>query len=753
MKVKLLLLGIGFLITVNLLGQDIESLKAQARAAGYTDAQIEQAIQSARLGATPVQQQTPVQEVVKQPDNLDGQSPVFINKPKPEDVANKPSGRKFGIEIFASLPNSFQPNDLGPVPDDYVLGTGDELQVSIWGQNEMYQTVKLDRSGQIQIPTVGLISVSGLTLSDARNVIKQRMSQSYSGLKTGEIKFAMTLTTIRSIRVFIGGFVNYPGAYRLSGSSDILSVLYAAGGLSNRADLRRVHIIHTDGSIDSLDLYENLLGLKSNSKRVRIDNNDLVMVQGESFTVNISGGINRPQTYDLKPNEGFLDLLKFAGGLTASAWLGNVEIDRIVPGKGKMTLSFNGDDVLKGISKVRFQPGDLIRVPTSTNATLEKVEIVGAVKHPGFISYQKGLTIKDAVEKIGGIWKWTYLDRAELVYVTDDSLYINKSFHLGRALEGQVSDNLTIPERSKIYIKSIWEINDRENLEVLGFVHEPKTLPYYEGITLGSAIFLAGGFSEFAFEGTIEVSRITKNDSTQSDRQLAYLVSVNNKESLTVDNEKLKFELKPFDKVYVRKNPYFIPQKNVTINGAVKFPGPYALSDRNERLSDLVRRAGGLKSFAFPEGVVINRKFDDIGRIPIDYGLALKNPSSPDNIVLMDGDQVYIPEQKYTVSVKGAVGLQTSILFVKGKNYKYYIEQAGGYAENADESRVRVQQSNGSIFVPDNYWISDPEILAGSTIYVPVKLIEDKIDWKAWVQLTASVLTSLITILVLVQRI
>ena len=763
MKIQFLLLGV--LLSSGVFSQDLETLKAQAKAAGYSDAQIDQAIQSATMGNIPTGTGTKTSSNAtvapeKGNDSLNGKSPVFINA-KPEqtrkdslDGINKPSKmQKFGVDILKSIPQNFEPNDLGPVPDDYVLGTGDELQISVWGQIEIYKTAKIDRSGQIQIPNVGLISVSGLTLEDARNVIKNRMSQSYSGLKSGDSKLSVSLMTIRPIRVFVGGFVNFPGAYRLSGASSILSVLYASGGLKENADFRRINIIHANGQIDSVDVYDNLLGLNSFVKSHKIENNDMIMVPGEVFPIKIAGEINRPGIYDLKQTDDFKKVLSFAGGLTPFAWTANVEIHRIVRGKGIISLSFNADDVISGLKVMYLQPGDSVYVPKSIVSKFSSVQILGSVKQPGYISFKSGLTIKDAVEQVGGIFKWTYLDRAEIVYTDEDSTFTIKSFHLGRALSGDKNENLIVPEKSKIYIKSNWEIKDRETLDVLGFVHKPQSIPYYAGITVGSAIFLAGGFNEYAFEGTIEVSRITKNDSSRTDRELAFLYKINNKGSLSVDNENLNFLLKPYDQVYVRLNPYFIRQKNVILSGEVKFPGPYALESRDEKLSDLILRAGGLKSSAFPEGIIINRSFEQIGKIPINYLNVINDHSCADNIILMPGDEVIIPEQKYTVSVKGATGVQSSIVFVKGKNYKYYIEQAGGFAENADEDRVRVELPNGSIFLPDNYWISDPEVLAGSTIYVPVKLIDDKVDWKSWAQFTASLLTSIVTILILIRQI
>ncbi len=750
---------IALLLTFNsviLFGQNIEQIKSQARAAGYSDDQINAVLQkysSSSSGADSTSIKTS-----RSKGNITGKDAVFVNDQieAPAEVGKKIEKNKFekfGYSILNSKPDSFEPNDFGPVPDDYVIGTGDELQLSIWGQVEVYQNAIVNRNGQMQIPTVGLIAVSGLTLQDAREIVKLRLSSSYSGLKSGASKFSMTVFSIRSIRVYTGGFVSKPGAYKLSGNTSVMTALYSAGGLSENADFRSINIIHPDGTIDSVDLYVNLLGVKSKNKPVRIDNNDLIMVKGERFAVKITGEVNRPGIYDLKGNEGFKEIVGFAGNLTPNAWIKNVEIHRIISGKGKMSISFDGEDLISGLKKMELLPGDSLYIGKSTEIPFSTIQISGAVHQPGYVTYKNGITVKEVIEKAGGVWDWTYLERAELQSVEKDSSLKITAFHLGRALSGIPSDNLIIPDKSKLVVKSIWELNDRPTVEVLGFIHDAQKFQYHKGMTVADAIFLSGGFSENAFMGIVEVSRITKNDTTKSDRSLAFITTVHNKSDLSFDNKDLSYELMPYDQVYVRKNPFFEKQRNVVIEGEVKFPGNYALETKDEKIASLIRRSGGLKSTAYLNGVTIKRSFGNVGFIPIDFQAALENESNTENLILMPGDSINIPEVIYTVYVKGAVGVSASILFQEGSDYKYYIEQAGGFSELADEERVRVELPNGSIFTPDRYWFSYPKIYPGSTIVVPFKDKIEEVDWKSWTSFVLSTTTSALTIIILIDRV
>lgn len=752
-----LLLSI-FLIfnSVFLFSQNIDQIKSQARAAGYSDEQINAVLQ--KYNSSSMGNDSSSMKVPKLKSDITGKNAVFLNDHEKNNAAFsknplKNKIEKFGFSILNSQPDSFEPNDYGPVPDDYVIGSGDELQLSIWGQVEVYQNVVVNRNGQIQIPTVGMIAVSGLTLKDAKEVIRLRLSSSYNGLKSGASKFSMTVFSIRSIRVYIGGFVSKPGAYKLSGNTSVLTALYSAGGLTENADFRTVHIIHSDGTIDSVDLYVNLLGIKSKNKPVRIDNNDLIMVKGERFAVKVTGEVNRPGIYDLKGNEGFKELIGFAGDLTSSAWIKNVEIHRVISGKGKMSISFDGEDLISGLKQMELRPGDVLVIGKSTEIPFSTIEITGAVRQPGFVTYKNGITIKDVIEKVGGVWDWTYLDRAELQTVEKDSSLKITGFHLGRALSGLSSDNLIVPDRSKIIVKSIWELNDRPTIEVLGFIHDAQKFQYHKGMTIADAIFLSGGFSENAFMGIVEVSRISKSDTTKSDRNLAFITTIHNKGDLSFDNKDLSFGLMPYDQVYVRKNPYFEKQRNVEITGEVKFPGNYALETKDEKIASLIRRAGGLKSTAYLKGVTIKRFFGNVGFIPIDFQAALEDESNSENLVLMPGDSIHIPEVVYTVYVKGAVGVTSSILFQEGSDYKYYIEQAGGFSELADEERVRVELPNGSIFTPNKYWFSYPKIYPGSTIVVPAKDKIEEVDWKSWTSFVLSTTTSALTIIILIDRV
>jgi len=721
---------------------DVEVLKQQAKAAGYSESQINSAIQQVQSqnnmgGGNSPAPGSPIMDV---PGNK--QDPVFINEPG-KDVFSQ----KFGYSLLHSGSKSFDPNEYGPVPDDYVIGSDDELQLSVWGQSEFYLKAEVDRRGMIQIPSVGLVAVSGFTLKQAEGVLKERVSRSYAGIKTGESKFALTISKIRSIRVYVGGMVNKPGAYKLTAISSVLTALYAAGGLNENADFRHVSVIKPDGTIDSVDLYSNLLGVFS-SKPDKIDHNYMIMVKGETFPVQITGAVNQPGTYDLKSGENFKTLLGFAGGPVSSAWLGTVEVQRIVLGSGIQSLSF---DASKGGDFTLF-PGDKIQINKSVSTSFGLITVDGAVKQPGVFQYISGMRIKDIVEKAGGLFDWAYLERGQLLITEADSSLSIKAFHLGKAMKGDPAENLIITDRSTIIIKSIWEIDSRYNVNIIGYVNLPRSATFRKGMTVGDAIFLANGFSKDAYTAIVEVARVDPNDSTNNDRTIAFVKTIKNKGILSKDNHDLDFPLEPMDQIFVRKNPYFEIQRTVVLRGEVKFPGSYSLTSKDEKLSSVIARAGGLKSTAYLEGSTIFRNKDNVGMIALDFKEAIDDQESIENLILMPEDEITIPERDYTVKVKGQVPVETSILYNEGASVSYYIEQAGGLNEMADNDKIYVILPNGRIFRPGYFWSFHQEILSGSVIIVPTREREEPVDWRGWVTITTSTITSLVTLIILLQR-
>jgi len=723
---------------------DIEQLKQQAKAAGYSDAQIEAAVRQVQSQAASASGQAGAQlanQVMEVPGEK--QDPVFVAKPDPQETRNG----KFGVDLLKSGGGGFDPNEYGPVPDDYVLGTGDELQVSVWGQSEFYLKAEIDRRGLIQIPTVGLVSVSGLTLKEAEGVLKERLSKSYAGIRTGESKFAITLSKVRAIRVFVGGMVNKPGAYKLTAISSVITALYAAGGLKENADFRQVAVIHPNGKTDLIDLYGNLLGVPVQIQD-KIDHNDMILVKAESFAVEISGEVNRPGGYDLLTGETFSTLLSYAGGAKPNAWLNNVVVSRIVPGQGKKVISFDAGSQPEFI----LMPGDQISVKSSIQNPFGLIEVTGAVRQPGKIQFTEGMKVKDAIEKAGGVLDWTYLDRGQILITEPDSSLRIMAFNPAKAMKNDPAENLTLTDKSVLILKSIWEIDTRYDIKVIGFVNSPGDFRYRKGMTVGDALFLADGFQKNAYTATIEVARVDPKDSISNDRVITFVKTIKNNGTLTKDNPDLTFLLEPMDQVYVRKSPFFDIQRTVTLTGEVRFPGSYSLTSKDEKLASVIKRAGGLKSTAYLEGATINREKENVGLIAVDFTEALEDEDSPDNLILLPGDNISIPERDFTVKIKGEVLVETSVLYQEGSSADYYIEKAGGYSDNANISKVYVILPNGRVFNPGRYWVFHQEILSGSVIVVPPKEKEEKVDWKGWVTITTSTITSLVTLIILLQR-
>jgi len=639
----------------------------------------------------------------------------------------------FGYEIFGYLPATFEPLASGPVDPDYPIGPGDEVIVQVWGDNQFTHSAVVSREATISVPDIGQVVLNGLSLAQAKRLITDRLGAVYSGIRARRpTTFVdVTLGKIRTIQVFILGDVVRPGGYTISSVATVLNALYNAGGPTPRGSMRDVRIIRHNQIYQHADLYGYIL-TGSKAADVRLQSGDVVFVPPIGKVAAVVGEVHRPSIYELGPGEGLQDLLRLAGGVLTTAVVDRALIDRIVPfaerdslaGQDRIALDVPLRAILADTTK---NPGlhdrDIVQIFRIGDIRKNTVEIAGTpVIHPGVFQWHPGMHISNLIQDAGGFDHDVYMDRAQIFRTNPDGSRTMRSFNLTKALANNPDDDLALQELDSIAVTSVWDIRDRHTVQVSGSVRKPGTYEYLDGMTVMDLIFRAGGLKESAYKMQAEVSRI--DSATIATTQAAEVHQVAITGDYAVHSADSTFALQKYDQVFVREIPDWDLQQNVTITGEVLYPGTYSLKSSTERLSSLLKRAGGLKATAYPRAAQFTRRKGNAGRLAVDVESVARGRKRND-LVLEEGDQVFIPREPKTVKVSGEVGFPASVLYESGRGLGYYVDQAGGYTDTSDKSRVKVVQPNGKVSSVRRMWW-DPEPQPGSMVLVPRRPAEQK---------------------------
>src|SRR5688572_699900 len=639
----------------------------------------------------------------------------------------------FGYEIFGYLPATFEPLGAGPVDPDYPIGPGDEVIVQVWGDNQFTHAAVVSREATISVPDIGQVVLNGLSLSQAKRLITDRLGAVYSGVRARRpTTFVdVTLGKLRTIQVFILGDVVRPGGYTISSVATVLNALYNAGGPTPRGSMRDVRIIRHNQVYQHADLYGYIL-TGSKAADVRLHNGDVVFVPPIGKVAAVVGEVHRPSIYELGPGEGMQDLLRLAGGVLTTAVVDRALIDRIVPfadresmqGQDRIALDVPLRAILADPTKnPELHDRDIVQVFRIGDTRKNTVEITGKpVIHPGLFQWRPGMKVSDLVKDAGGLDPDVYMERSQIFRTNADGSRTMRSFNLRKALGNDAEDDLVLQGLDSIAVTSVWDIRDRHTVEIKGSVRKPGTYEYMDGMTVMDLIFRAGGLKESAYKMQAEVSRV--DSSTIATIKAAEVHRVAITGDYTVHSADSTFGLKQWDQVFVRETPDWDLQRNVTVTGEVQYPGTYSLNSTTEHLSSLLQRAGGLKPTAYPRAAQFTRQKGNAGRLAVDVESVTKGKKKND-LILEEGDQIFIPREPKTVKVAGEVGFPSSVLYEKGKTLGYYISQAGGYTDTSDESRVKVIQPNGKVSSVRRMWW-DPEPEAGALVVVPKKPAEHK---------------------------
>ncbi len=634
----------------------------------------------------------------------------------------------FGYEIFGYLPATFEPLASGPVDPDYPIGPGDEVIVQVWGDNQFTHAAVVSREATISVPDIGQVVLNGLSLAQAKRLIADRLSTVYSGIRAHRpTTFVdVTLGKLRTIQVFILGDVVRPGGYTISSVATVLNALYNAGGPTPRGSMRDVRIIRRNQVYQHVDLYGYIL-TGSKESDTRLQSGDVVFVPPIGKVAAVVGEVHRPSIYELGTGEGMQELLKLAGGVLTTAVVDRALIDRIVPfadrdslaGQDRVALDVPLRTILSDPTKnPEIHDRDIVQVFRIGDTRKNTVEITGTpVIHPGVFQWRSGMHVSDLIRDSGGFDPDVYMDRAQIFRTNPDGGRNMRSFNVTKAMAKDHDDDILLQELDSIAVASVWDIRDRHTVQITGSVRKPGSYEYLDGMTVMDLVFRAGGLKESAYKKQAEVSRV--DSSTIATTKAAEVHQVAITGDYAVHSADSTFALRENDQVFVREIPDWDLQRNVTVTGEVVYPGTYSLNDPNEKLSSLLKRAGGLKESAYPRAAQFTRFKGNAGRLAVDVESVSKGKKKSD-LILEEGDQVFIPREPKTVKVAGEVGFPASVLYEKGKSLRHYVEQAGGYTDTSDEGRVKVIQPNGKVKSVRKLWW-DPEPEPGALVIVPKK--------------------------------
>ncbi len=608
--------------------------------------------------------------------------------------------RVFGVDVFRRTTTQFLPLLSGPVPADYKLGPGDVLVLILTGDVELAYTLQVTREGFMLIPQVGQMFVSNLTLDQLRDVLYARLGRVYSGVRrsaNATTRFDISVANVRANQVFVVGEVSQPGAYQISSLGTVLTALYVAGGLTERADMREVEVRRAGKPLATFDLYDYLLRGDTHSD-IRLETGDVVFVPVHGIRAEVTGAVVRPAIYELKATETLADLVRTAGGFRPEAQLKRLAVYRLLPaaerapgappravidvalrpsGSGEQGVVPPGDPPLPvSMPALQLQDGDSVVVDAVQPLSGQYyVAVAGMVRKPGIYPWREGMTLRELVLLARGPTVGADLREAEVARMPDD-----------RA-KGQLATTVRVPLDST-------------------YLFERDSLGRYFG---------PPGLS-FTGKGAPEVP------------------------------------LQPYDNVLILKQPEFDFQRTVVIVGEVRSPGTYSLRTKTDRLADLVARAGGMTSRAYPQGIRFVRAVDHVGRINVDLPRALRDSNSSANVILQPGDSVEIPEYQPAVKVSGAVTSPGSVLWKQGASLDYYLDGAGGFTYQADKGRVSVKYANGDVRTRHKvlFFSSTPTPGPGSEVFVPVRDTTNRVNtvqlFTSIVQIIASTVTAIYVI-------
>jgi protein involved in polysaccharide export with SLBB domain len=763
----------------------IQRFKQQLDASGLTEEQAEQLAISKGMPVTEVQklrlrlQQLGTNSTNQNQYNNQLKNNQLNNTNNLQDTLNpynnidttpkKPliNPRIFGSELFNNSSLNFQPNIPVATPLNYIIGPNDQLNINVYGVQETTIPVTVSPEGNVIIPNVGQLQVSGSTIENATQKITALMGRTaYPTLRSGGSKVSITVGQIKSISITVIGS-NKPGNYTVPSLATAFNALFVAGGPSEFGSFRRIELMRDNKLYKTIDLYRFLVN-GDQSDNITLQNNDVIRIPAYKTKVIIDGYVKRPGIFEMLPNETLQDLLTYCSGFTDSAYTSSVKI-----------VQFTGKDLsVKDVSAANFntykiQGGDSVIVSKVLNRFTNRITLTGAVFREGIYELTDGMTLKDLIDKADGLREDAFMQRAEIFRLKNDLSKEMLSFNPSDTVEEK---NILLKREDSVVVTSIFDLKDQYYISVLGEIRNPGYYDYRDNLTLKDVILQAGGFTDAAFPQRIEVARLINRDSlTAQDVRASMIIEIKDLSDLSSSEKNIV--LQPSDLITIKRKPGFLAFQTITVSGQLQYPGPYVLEKREERVSDIIKRAGGFTPEAYLDGAYIKRynldakdnqakqqvisnlqlqlndssssllqqqqrkQFD---QIPLDIKKLLAAPGSPEDVVLVSGDELIIPKYNAQVKISGSVLFPTQIPYNEKYSLRDYISSAGGVAENGKKSKTYVVYANGKAATTRGFLFfkSNPEIKPGAEIIVPEKEQRQKLSTGEFIGI-ASALASL----------
>lgn len=645
-------------------------------------------------------------------DELDS---TIVEKPKMD------STMVYGRNVFSIKSLSFAPSMNIATPENYKLGPGDEVIIDIWGTNEATIRQKITPDGYINVESIGLVYLTGMTVKEADDYMRRQLGRIYSVEgENAQSDIKLTLGSIRSITVNVMGEVVAPGTYSLSSLSSVYHALYKAGGFSDLGSVRNVSLVRNGRKIADVDVYDLIVKGKPANNTI-LQDGDVVLVPAYESVVTVTGNVKRPMMYELKAGENITNLISYAGGFKGDAYTAYINVERR-NGREYQVYTVKNDK----FSTFALFDGDSIDVGTIINRYENRLEIKGAVYRPGFYELNEETnTVSALIKMADGLRGDAFTNRALLHREREDYSLELIQVDLKGILNGTVPD-IILKKNDVLTISNINDLRDLGYITVVGEVSEPGMYDFAENTTIEDIIIQAGGLLESASIARVDVSRRIKNPtSTEEVDSLSQVFSFEITDLFAL-KEKSDFVLQPYDQVYVRRSPGYSAQAHVRLEGEVTFPGAYVLKNKNTRLSDVVKQAGGTSSWAYVKGARLSRQMtleerlrlqsvyssmsqlgDSISEeklkaaeeyfVGINLEKALANPGGDADIVLREGDKLLVPEYCNTIKISGCVLHPNTVAYDSKMTVSDYVEQAGGYGFKAKKSRAYIIYMNGTI--------------------------------------------------------
>ncbi|PWB70565.1 hypothetical protein C3F09_08945 [candidate division GN15 bacterium] len=677
--------------------------------------------------------------------------------------------RPFGQDLFGGPREAAPPDDIAS-SSDYILGPGDNIIISLWGRVEQEYNLTVDREGKVFIPKLGEVNVWGKRVDEFKSYARKKFSAVYS-----DFDMNVSLGKIRSIRIYLTGEVNRPGAYTVTSLTSLFNALYLAGGPNANGSMRAIRLMRGGKAVATLDLYAFLLA-GDNTADIRLESGDAIFVPVAGARVAIRGQIHRPAIYELLGAETGADLLKLSGNATPQAHLDRVLLER-VSDRGEwqvQDLNLNPDSAAR-ISPTVLKDGDRLTVYSMFDAKTNVVFVSGMIKHPGCYERTDSTRVRDLLSR-GQLQDYdVYYNRADLFRRHTDYRVEVIPINVGAVLAGDSANNIMLQDRDSLHVYSVKDVERDKYVYIGGEVARPGSYPLYDRMTAADLIFLSGSFTRGASRlqgelahtdslGQVTIDYIDLSDSTST-----------------------RIALREDDRLYVRTIPEWQLHRTVKVEGEVQFPGEYVLARRNETLGDLLQRCGGFTSNAFPPGAVFERRsigrslarlqipkilensrelvedsaghlegtvlmtYDSsmVNRIVIDLKKGNNGRYAAGDLVLEPGDRVFVPPIPTGISVMGAVGATGTIKFTEHKKVKYYVQQAGDFTPRADKKGIRLIKANGAVLAGNEVLGRQAEL--GDIIVVPSKIDKER-DWFKTMSTALAATTSLVTTVLLIDK-